>query len=308
MLKQNDHLVIDVLSKQMKSDIRVFSNNVYFHYFRDVAKGAPEEEKSAHVKLLVDSLAEIGADVLLLQEVSGGYFDWNGKTHDYDWHGRMDPMMVEKGYKLVDVELGKLQSSAVAKANKPDVNYTPIWYKEDLITLVDCGHKFYDSVALVPDAYISSSKSYTWAIFEEKATGKRFGTLTTHFTWHGNRNMSLLCRTSDANEVIKKIDEIAEAYPGVPMIVMGDLNSTKYDQPCMVLKQKLVDAKDRAGIVVNGHIRTCHGLGAYPGVGPAIDHIFTSAEGLNIKQYQVAINDNTVKMTDHFPLGIDFSL
>ncbi len=306
MIMQNEHLEVSVQPKQKASDIRVFSNNVYFHYYRTPT--LTDDEKMAHAKLLVDTLDSIGADVLLLQEVSGGYFEGNGKTLDYDWHGRMDPMMIEKGYKLVDVELGKLQSSAIASGNKPDVNYTPIWYKDELVTLVDGGHKFYDSVALVPDAFISSSKSYTWAIFEEKATGKRFGTITTHFTWHGNPNMSLLCRTSDANEVNKKIDELAQAYPDVPVMVMGDLNSTKYDTPCMTLKQKLVDAKDRAAIVLNGHLGTCHGIGGFPGVGNAIDHIFTSPKGLNIKMYQVAVNEATVTMTDHLPLGIDFTL
>jgi len=306
MLEQKEHYEIPVQPKLSKKDIRVFSNNVYFHYFS--WNKLTEEEKMAHAELLVNTLDDIAADVLLFQEVSGGYFDWKGTVRDYDWHGRMDPMLIEKGYKLADVKLDELHPNAIAHGNKPDVNYTPIWYKDELVTFVDGGHKFYDSVALVPDAFISSSKSYTWALFEEKASGKRFIAFTTHFTWCGKPQMSLICRTSDACEINKKIDELAEKYPGVPVMVMGDLNSTRDSQPCMVLKEKLADAKERAAVVINGHLRSCHTIGTFPGVGPAIDHIFASANGLNIKQYQVAVNEGTVTMTDHLPLGIDFTL
>ncbi len=299
--------VTDLQKRPDTSDIRVASSNVYFHYFSGT-KDLTEEDKIAHAQLLADTLRDIDADVLLLQEVSAKVFSYSDKTKDCQWHERLDPMLEAYGYTDTNPVIAPLPKSAADAGNPEGVNYTPILYKADVLDLVDCGHKFYGSVAMNPDSFLSSSKSYTWALFERKTTGKRFVAFSTHLTYHGDAETGNRLRTEDANDVIAKMEELEALYPGIPMLLMGDCNCVVGSDPYKALEKKLVNAKTEAPKLVNENLSTIHGIGTAPGYGGIIDHVMVTPKRFEITQYQTFANLNVINMSDHVPVGIDFKL
>lgn len=298
--------------EKKEGDLRVASSNVYFHHFRVVYKNGTEAEKQAAVDAHVKSMLSINADVLCLQEVSDGIYH----EYDYKYQTRLDPKMKAAGYTKVDAPVGSLPAGS-SSSNFKGVNYTPIWYRADVVTLEACEHVYYTSVGNNPDGGLSSSKSFTWALFTEKATGKQFIAVSTHMTWAGDAVMSNILRKLDASEVMIKVSELEKKY-NVPVMVMGDFNSDPVSEPYKVmLSGNLVNAKTIAGDVINGAYATYHTFptlsnstaGRYmPLIGMAIDHVFVSKEGLDIKNYQTLLNDDIIASTDHVPVSIDFTI
>ena len=299
--------ILDVQKKLDPKDIRVISSNVFFHYFKNKPE-MTEEDKADHADLLADTLHGIGADVLLLQEVSGR--DLGPKELDYKWHERLDPRLEAHGYTMADPVIAPLPKETAEMGNPENVNYTPVWYRADVLDLIDCGHRFYDSVAMNPDWYLSSSKSFTWVLFEIKATGKRFVAFSTHLTYHGKPDIANACRVKDARDVLEKMAELDAKYPGIPMVLMGDCNCVVGSDPyTMLTEERLINSKDVAKAIYNGDLNTIHGVGASPNFGSTIiDHAFITGNGWNVKMYQTMANLNIINMSDHLPVGIDFTL
>ncbi|MBE6596424.1 MAG: hypothetical protein E7641_02030 [Ruminococcaceae bacterium] len=301
----------DIVARQ-EGDIRVATSNVYFHHFRVVYPNATEAEKQAAVDNHVKSMMEIDADVLCLQEVSDKMYG----SYDYKYQTRLNPRLRQKGYTEAAATVGEFPAGSTS-SNLVGVNYTPIWYRANVLTLEACEHVFYTSVGYNPDGGLSSSKSFTWALFTEKATGKQFIAISTHMTWAGDAVVSNILRKLDASEVMMKVSELEKKY-NVPIMVMGDFNSDPTTDPYKVmLGGNLVNAKTVAKDVINGAYATYHTFptlsnktaGRYtPLLGKAIDHIFVSREGLNIKNYQTLISDNIISSSDHIPLSIDFTI
>lgn len=291
----------DALQQKAAGDLRVVSSNVYFHIFKSLKN---EQAKTDWAKGLADMLKDADGDVLLLQEMSDGII--SGK--DFKWHTRLIPMLNEMGYTVVDCELDELFQASVNKGNPTDVNYTPILYKADKVKLIDSGHHFYESVATNPDSYLSSSKSYTWALFEDKVSSERFITFSTHLTYHANSATANNLRKQDASELVTEMNALEAKYPGIPVIVMGDLNCTATSEPYAILTAgKLCNAKEIAESTYNGNFGTSHGLGSAPGAGAAIDHALVSESGLKVTKYQSIITEKSIASSDHLPISIDIS-
>lgn len=264
------------------SDLRVASNNVYFY-----------EYTLTRAAQLLESCIYLDADVLLLQEMS------------VDWHLYLDAALSEIGYTQVPTkanpELGEV----------PDrLNYTPIYYRAEKLTLVECGYDQFESVKARPDGDLSSSKSYTWALFEEQATGKRFVAISTHYTWYGDPVQANSFRVADAQEIMAAVEGLERQY-ACPIIVMGDLNCTVNSDPYNVMAEGgLLDARYHADRRENINISTWHELGqqAGSGSGGILDHCFFSGEGLHAKLFQVVHNSYAVQSSDHLPIVLDASL
>jgi hypothetical protein len=237
-----------------------------------------------------------------LQEVSAGTI----KGLDFDWQGRLHPELTSMGYTKVNVTVDTLPQSCINAANPVGVNYTPIYYNADRVTLIDAKHKFYTSIATNPDSYLSSSKSYTWALFEDNTTKERFITITTHLTYHSNATTANRLRTQDATELMQEVSVLESKYSGVPIIITGDFNCAPNSDPYSVMVSgNLCNSKNVAKSVYNGAFRTGNSIGPIPAIGNAIDHAFVSASGLNVTKYQSLITEATVAATDHIPLAVD---
>lgn len=266
------------------TDLRVVSNNVYFYKY-----------SLARAALLVESLLYTDADILLLQEVSA------------TWHEYLDKELPGIGYTQVPT---KAEDSALGTVTNRQ-NYTPIFYRADKLTLKEYGYDQFESVKKKPDGSLSSSKSFTWALFEEKATGKSFVCISTHYTWASPETLANELRTSDATEVMAKVAALEKSY-ACPIIVMGDLNCYRGSDPYKVMESgNLQAARYYADQRVNAVLNTWHELGAEAGIGSGtgiLDHCFCSKTKLNAKLFQVIHNTYAVNSTDHLPVALDFTL
>ena len=268
------------------TDIRIAGNNIYFH------ESQPEHKISVRDDYLYESIRYMDADVLLLQEVI------------YNWHVVMDPVLETMGYTLVPTSK---EDTAYATATG---NYTPIWYRANKLELLDYGYKQYDTVAKYqPDSYLSSSKSYTWALFKDKATGKQFITITTHFTWadEAHNPSPNALRVSDANEVIALVEKLTVKYADVPIIFTGDLNCTAGSDPYNVLMQQFSDVRKNAEASNGTTNGTTHSVGSSSIGGGIIDHMLYKGD-IGLKMYQHVYNEYAINSTDHIPLVLDIDL
>ena len=266
------------------TDIRIGCNNVYFHQKDE------KERIDYRNPILLESFRYMDSDILLLQEV-------NPK-----WHSVLDKLMEsELGYTVVPT------STEITPVLDGRANYTPIWYRAEKLELLDYGYKQYETVKLEPDSYLSSSKSYTWALFKDKATGKQIITVSTHFTW-APENFSPTpdqCRTMDAKEVVELVKQLEVEYAGVPVILMGDLNCQVGSNPYKALAEKFSDVSkvvEKNNKMNNG---TTHSVGSTTVGGAVIDHTLYTGDALNFKMYQHVYNEWSFNSTDHIPLLLD---
>ncbi len=273
------------------SDIRIASNNIYCH------QKASNEKYSVRKDPLLKSFALMDADVLMLQECGYSKMHSPSKT---TWHEEIDGELEKMGYTMVDVELEKGAS----------MNYTPIWYRADKLKLIDAYYNLYDSVKQSPDTYLSNSKSYTRAVFEDKETGKQFACISTHFTWAANPTWAGQLRTQDAEEAKLEVLSLKEKYgEDFPIILMGDLNTDPQTPPYKILDEIMEDARLLEGTVQNNtKLSTSHVLGIPPGNGNPIDYTFISGSGFKAVRYQHVSTFWALASTDHIPLLLDIDL
>lgn len=275
----------NIKDRAKSTDVRIASNNIYFWE----RMGLPINERCF---LLYNSFELFDADVLLLQEVSSY------------WHETMDETMIKMGYTLVPTD-----DSLVVGVTEKD-NYTPIWYREDKLKLIDYGYNQYSSVAYRPDGDLSTSKSYTWAVFEEK-NGKKFACLSTHFTWAPNHFIPspTELKISDATEAVAALMAIELEYPDIPVFLMGDLNCSSTSEPYNILKSQFFDVRGNAESNHNTNYGSYHNIGVSPARGGSIiDHTFTNNKNVKLLQYQFVINEWSLNSTDHIPFLLDIRL
>ena len=178
-------------------------------------------------------------------------------------------------------------------------NFTPIFYNPEKVTLVEAdfvpygerdeeGYHLLDSGRANPFSnyyYMHNdyfSKSLTWAVFKDNATGKKFGYISTHF-WYAGGPDGNAARVTNAKLVMEQVEKITAKYPGISMFVGGDLNCNVYSDPYKVLIDGgLVDVQTLAE-KADGR-RTFH---AYPTYNPKF------VEGVKYTEIDAKIKDNT---------------
>ncbi len=292
--------------------LRVVSTNVYFHKINWVYPDGNEQVKLKVIKQNADFIEESQGDVILMQEVSNGYWTTGGKASnkhaDYLVQDRLFPMLESLGYKMADAKVGDFPEGTSAD-NSEGVNYTPIWYDPETVTLEACEHVFYSSVRHNPDGRLSSSKGFTWALFTEKATGKKFIAASTHLTYHGDASIANFLRKKDASELTARLKEVSAQY-GAPVIVGGDFNCRVASEPYNIIVGEYENSKDSARVLLNPQYETGHSYPStlLPSIGNAIDHIFVTKDAFSIKLYQTMFSDKSLSSTDHIPVSIDFTI
>lgn len=133
----------------------------------------------------------------------------------------------------------------------------------------------------------------TWAILTDRLSGRRFLVMNTHFDHIGQE-----ARKKSAEILKQKASDLA---PDIPMIITGDLNCTREEEPYQILTNtELIELIDPAP--EPGGTYCTFGVGAAPC--KAIDYILISNEW-RADQYKV-IDDNDGKYypSDHLPVMI----
>lgn len=234
-------------------------------------------------------------DVISLQE-------YNKHMHD-----RFFPLIEKWGY-------------VITSEGDPDAwNNTPIFYNKENIELVESKYNLY-----TPAKWSNSkSKSYTYAIFKQKATGKTFGVISTHLWWKNNKIQpgSTQARAAQVRLILAEV-EILKAKYDCPFFVMGDMNCEEPTAPIQQFLQEGYNPCYKVATVYgnkdNGHhqcfpdevgVRTSHRVSAERSIG-AIDHCFIYNEQgkAEVKVFDCIQAAFTVLLTDHYPNLIDAQL
>jgi len=190
-----------------------------------------------------------------------------------------------------------------------DINYTALFYKKDKYNLLDSGYFLYDGFN---DA---NSKSVTWAILEEKETGKKVVVASTHLWWMFDSEKDNLQRLQNVAQLKQFCEEIV-SKTGLPIIIGGDFNNGKDspqgDEPYRtMLEEGFCDTRLIAD--ETNDEPTCGN--SYPTVLPdksviarnhsefIIDYIFTyNAKNFMVKKFEVLTSEQARKSSDHSPL------
>jgi endonuclease/exonuclease/phosphatase family metal-dependent hydrolase len=190
-----------------------------------------------------------------------------------------------------------------------DRNFTPVFYKNDKYNLIDSGYFLYDGLN---DA---NSKSVTWAVLEEKETGKKVVVASTHLWWKYDSEEDNFQRLQNVAQLKRFCDEMV-SETGLPIIVGGDFNNGKGslqgDEPYhIMLKEGFCDTRLIAEETCDEP--TC--VNSYPDVLPdktvtprnpseyTIDYIFTyNAENSKTKKFNVLTSETARQTSDHSPV------
>ena len=252
------------------TDIRIMSFNVLCELWDDAAKNyQPRVETAAAV---IDYYAP---HVVGLQEISDKY------------HTSLNSLFGEK-YKIVD-----------AKTSKKETNFSPLAYNTEKVTLKDHGTEIFSK------GNNTKLRLAAWGVFEDKATGKGFIVVNTH--WDLTKNGEY--RTVHSNEMAEVVNELKAKY-NLPVITTGDYNTKESEAQYVnyVHKAQLSEAKHTAK-VINRNCKTTHTLGTAVSTAKAdsIDHIFGTSD-VEFLFFNILVDKLIIDASDHCPLYADIKL
>ncbi len=212
--------------------------------------------------------------------------------------------MKKNGYAEVTVKV----------TNSNNVNYTPLLYLKDKFDIVDSGYYLYN------DGAGDKSKSVTWAVFKDKATGDIFAVGSTHFYWTSD-DLGKSARIKDAEQLAALAKQITDKH-GCPFIVGGDYNCNISSDPIKNLySEGFKNFQTISPDTMNS--TTHHGYAAYdeslklylvPVIpsnpySKAIDHVLLYNQStLGPKMFRVIFDDYSFLSSDHCPVMVDFDI
>lgn len=229
----------------------------------------------------------------------------------------------------------------------PEINrlmINPVFYNTETVRYVEgsCHMEFYGSLivdenrlAVARDGHYyndvpSRYRGVVAAVFEDIATGKRFGSAVTHlvpnaYSVNKQPTDGDPWRTEELSKAIPFLKKMSEEYQ-VPFLFGGDYNSPATLAACKVLEA--AGFKDTHTYATDAdNLCSCHGYpvwcgeldnfvdykctgienGTYLGYDRAIDHIF-SLGNVAPKTYRVLCEKTILCSSDHSPVMLDFDV
>lgn len=179
--------------------------------------------------------------------------------------------------------------------------YSAIFYNRNLYKLINSGTFWLSESPEKPskswDAALA--RICTWAILEQKSSGKKLMVLNTHFDHIGK-----VARTESAKLILKKAAELNTQ--NLPLVLMGDFNATEVEEPIQLLSAALKDVSKEAPVkmLATGTFNAFKWNETPTNV---IDYIFLN-EGFKPLRYGVISQSNDQRYpSDHFPVLVELS-
>lgn len=180
--------------------------------------------------------------------------------------------------------------------------YTAIFYDTTRLQLLKAQTFWLSEQPAVPgskgwDAAIT--RIVTWARFRDRKTKKQFYAFNTHFD-----HMGKTARKESAKLLLKKVKEIAGAYPSV---ITGDFNAQPSDEPVRVITDAanpdhLTDSKTISAAPHYGPTGTFNGFRQKETTDQPIDYIFVKNGGRVLKHATLSQSWEGRFSSDHFPV------
>ncbi len=212
--------------------------------------------------------------------------------------------MLANGYAKVDVKAN----------NSNNHNYTPLLYLKDKFEVIDKGYHLFD------DGAGDKSKSVTWAVFKDKATGDIFAVGSTHFYWKSDE-LGQSARLKDAQQISQLAKNITAKHD-CAFVIGGDFNCRINSDPFYILNNEgYKNLQQLSPDTMN--LTTHHSysefddeLGLYytPVVPTnpyekAIDHALVYNESKLVpKRFRVILHDYSFLSSDHCPVMVEFDV
>lgn len=176
--------------------------------------------------------------------------------------------------------------------------YTAIFYDTTKLKLLEQSTFWLsDTVDRVSKGWDAAlERICTYGLFQQIKGGKQVYVFNTHYDHIGK-----LARVNSSKLLVKKIGELNQN--NIPVILMGDFNSTPEEEPIRILSNDLVNGGSTG---IYGPLGTFNGFDKHALLENRIDFIFT--KGLSIQSYR-HIDDkmkNGNCVSDHLPVLIEF--
>ncbi len=254
-----------------KESIRVMSFNLLADY-----KGFGGGDVKPRAELFKSLVSDYMPDVLCLQEESFNWFCSIEKN--LEGYRQIRPLTCFLGLKM-----------------------TSVLYNKSTVTPIKSGELEYEN----GDDF--RTRRAVYALFSQKATGRRFAVISTHlgFLKEGFESRDICVARSQCSELLKLSAALREKL-GCAVIIAGDFNSKEGGEKdalpsCeiyAVLKSVLSDAKYTAE-----RVHAEEGLKT----APSNDHIFISGN-VEVTDFFVISKDPYSKISDHYPIFADILL
>jgi endonuclease/exonuclease/phosphatase family metal-dependent hydrolase len=185
---------------------------------------------------------------------------------------------------------------------KDEGEYSAIFYKTEKFNVLK-SNTFWlsetpEKVSMGWDAICN--RVCTFALFEDKESGKKFWVFNTHFDHVGK-----LARKNSAVLIVEKIKKLNQE--NYPVILTGDFNMEADHESILYIKNDLHDSKEIAELSF-GPEGTYNGFQFDKPVNRRIDYAFVS-KGVEVSKYAVlSDNWNLRYPSDHLPILITLQL
>lgn len=181
--------------------------------------------------------------------------------------------------------------------------YSAILFSQDRLEVLESDTFWLSETPNVPGSQswdAALPRIATWGHFRDLNTEKEFIVLNTHFDHVGRE-----ARVESAKQILNAINEIAD---GLPIVVMGDLNTTENDDPYSVLAEstlsdgrKLIDGFYHS---VHGHHGPTSTWNGFTEIIPdrRIDYVFVSDDVTIIQHAILSDQRDGLFPSDHLPV------
>lgn len=256
MIENTPSLVLEdtVLAPDTGEEFIVLDYNVWMH----------TAGQEGRVKSLLNDIEKISPDIMGLQEC----------THE--WMAYLSEKF--------SAEYGIIGEGRDGTHTSED-QFNPILYRKDKFTLIDSGTRWLSETPEVKYTKVPDStyeRIFTFAVLEEKATGKQFVFISTHFDHEGGQ-------ADQASAMTAYISQ----FRNMPMLMCGDYNGSGVEK--IMIEHGYLSTETAAAEKVNPG-NTFSG-------GSKIDFIFTNGKGITVTYYEV---DNDNANSDHYPIIVKF--
>jgi len=263
--------VIKVSSESEGTSLKVMSFNIRLFTPQDMGK----KNWFYRADLVAKTIEKEAPGVIGFQEVTPIQYDYLCDT--------------VKGY----------DSILTYRDKSPNSEGCPVFYREDLYTLVDKGSFWLSETPeeMSKDWGAACYRICSYVILKEKNTEKEFVVFNTHLD-----HVSDEARIKGIKVVLDKISE----FGGLPAVLMGDLNAEESTETYQSAVQDFLDTKYQTENTMTSCTFQAWGTELDR---DCIDYILVSKEGFSVNSYKVVTDTyDGVYVSDHFPLVAELVL
>jgi len=219
------------------------------------------------------------------------------RWHEWDLFGTQEGLIQQ----IRDLEaMGEYARVGVGRDDGREAGeHAAIFYRRSRFTLLAHGDFWLSPTPDQPSKGWDArccNRLASWARLLDGATGREFVVLSVHFDHEG-----LVARAESARLMLRKIAEIAGP---LPVVCLGDFNTTPETEPIRTMTSVLADARPLSATPPYGPVGTFNGFRLDAPMADRIDYIFVS-RGIRVLKYGV-LSDHLDRRfpSDHHPVMV----